>query len=160
MSEPKVLLAYYSRSGNTRRMAELVEEGLRSEGGVAVTLRPVEEIAAKELLEFDAIVAGSPTYYGTMAWPLKKLFDESVAFHGKLDGKVGAAFSSSGGLAGGNETTVLDILEAFLIHGMVVQGDPKGDHYGAVSVGAPDERAAESCRKLGGRVARLVKRLG
>jgi NAD(P)H dehydrogenase (quinone) len=160
MSEPKVLLTYYSRGGNTRRMAELVQEGLQGEGGVEVSLRPVEEVAAKELLGFDAIVAGSPTYYGSMAWPLKKLLDDSVAFHGQLEGRVGAAFTSSGGLAGGNETTVLDILKAFLIHGMVLQGDPKGDHFGAVSVGAPDERAADSCRKLGARVARLVKRLG
>ena len=159
MAEPKILVMYYSRGGNTRRMAELVVEGARSEGGTAVSLLPVEEIEASQLLEYDALVAGSPTYYGTMAWPLKKLLDESVAFHGKLEGRVGAAFTSSGGLAGGNETTVLDVLKAFLIHGMVIQGDPKGDHYGAVAVGAPDERAAESCRTLGRRVAKLVKRL-
>ena len=159
MAEPKVLVIYYSRSGNTRRMAELVREGLETEGGVAVSLRSAEEVEAEALLNFDAIVAGSPTYYGTMAAPLKQLFDDSVAFHGQLDGRVGAAFSSSGGLAGGNETTVLDILKAFLIHGMVVQGSPKGDHYGAVAVGEPDERATDSCRSLGVRVARLVKRL-
>ena len=159
MGEPKILVLYYSRSGNTRKMAELIHQSARAEGGVEADLLPVEEAAARQLLDYDAIVAGSPTYYGTMAWPLKKLLDESVAFHGRLDGRVGAAFSSSGGLAGGNETTVLDILKAFLIHGMIVQGDPEGDHYGAVAVGAPDPRAAESCRKLGRRVARLVKRL-
>ena len=159
MAEPRILVMYYSRGGNTRRMAELVVEGVRSEGGTAVSLLPVEEIEAPQLLEYDALVAGSPTYYGTMAWPLKKLLDESVAFHGKLEGRVGAAFTSSGGLAGGNETTILDVLKAFLIHGMVIQGDPKGDHYGAAAVGAPDERAAESCRTLGRRVAKLVKRL-
>jgi NAD(P)H dehydrogenase (quinone) len=158
IAEPEFLATYYSRSGNTRRMAELVQEGLRSEGGVAVSVRSVEKTAAEELTNFDAIVAGSPTYCGTMAWPLKKLLDESMAFHGTLEGRVGAAFSSSGGLAGGNETTVLDILETFLIHGMVVQGDPDGDHYGAVAVCAPDDRAAESCRNLGRRVASLVKR--
>jgi multimeric flavodoxin WrbA len=70
--------------------------------------------------------SGSPTYYGTMAWELKKLLDESVKFHGKLRGKVGGAFTSSANVGGGNETTVLDILKALLIHGMVVARRPPG----------------------------------
>jgi NAD(P)H dehydrogenase (quinone) len=159
MADPRVLVFYYSRSGHTRRMAELIHESISSEGGVTADLLDVEQLSARQLLDYDALVAGSPTYYGTMAWPLKKLLDESVAFHGELDGRVGAAFSSSGGLAGGNETTVLDILKALLIHGMIIQGDPQGDHYGPVAVGLPDGRAAESCRRLGRRVAQLVKRL-
>ena len=79
---------------------------------------------------------------------------------GKLEGKVGAGFASSGMLGGGNETTVLSILEALLIHGMIVQGDTGGGHYGPVAIGAPDERGTEECRKLGQKVARLVKKLG
>jgi len=82
-----------------------------------------------------------------------------VKFHGALDGKVGAAFSSSANVAGGNETTIRGILDAMLIHGMVVQGDPLGDHYGPVAINSPDERASKLCKRLGERTAALVKRL-
>jgi NAD(P)H dehydrogenase (quinone) len=94
-----------------------------------------------------------------MAAQIKELFDDSVKFHSKLEGKVGAAFASSANVGGGNETTVLDILNAMLIHGMIIQGDPQGDHYGAVAIGAPDSRATKQCVRLGSRIAKLVKRL-
>jgi len=152
------LIVYYSRSGNTEKMAKLIEEGVKA-GGVEVVTKRVEDTSAEELLDYDGIVAGSPTYYGSMAWELKKLFDESVRFHGKLDGKVGAAFSSAANIGGGNETTILDILNAMLIHGMVVQGDPQGDHYGRVSINAPDQRVESQCRRTGERIAALVKKL-
>ena len=154
----KVLVVYYSRSGNTEKMARLVAEGIQAEGVEAV-VKPVQQTSADELLAYDGIAAGSPTYYGSMAWELKKLFDESVEFHGKLDGKAGAAFSSAANIGGGNETTIMDIVDAMLIHGMIVQGDPAGDHYGRVSIGAPDSRVEEQCRRTGQRLARLVKKL-
>jgi NAD(P)H dehydrogenase (quinone) len=154
----KVLIVYYSRTGNTRQMAKLVEEGIRAEG-IDVETKDVEDVKTNELLNAEGIIFGSPTYYGGMAAPLKKLLDESVEFHGKLKGKVGAAFSSSANIGGGNETTVLGILNAFLIHGMVVQGDASDDHYGPVAIGAPDKRASEQCRRLGQKVARLVKKV-
>lgn len=102
---------------------------------------------------------GSPTYYGSMAWEIKKLLDESVQFHGKLDGKIGGAFSSSANVAGGNETTILDILNAMLIHGMIVEGNPSGDHYGPVSLGKPDARAESNCKKYAKRIAQLIKKV-
>jgi len=139
-------------------MAEIIAEGVNKEGAEA-TLKDVKDIEARELLKYEGIVVGSPTYYGTMAAPLKKLFDESVDFHGSLDGKIGAAFSSSANVAGGNETTILDILNAMLIHGMIIQGDSKGDHYGPVAVGSPDNRTTTECLRLGSRTAKLVKKL-
>jgi len=154
----KVLLVYYSRSGNTAQMAELVKQGL-VKGGVEAVSKTVAETRLDELLEYDGIVMGSPTYYGSMAAELKKLLDDSVKFHGKLDGKVGGAFTSSGALAGGNETTILDILGAMLVHGMVVQGDPRSDHYGPVAVGKPDDRSQKACVRYGERVAALVRKL-
>lgn len=154
----KALIVYYSRSGNTKKMAESIREGMEKEGLEAV-VKDVGDTAADELLEYDAVIIGSPTYYGTMAAAIKKLIDDSVKFHGRLEGKVGAAFASSGNLAGGNETTILDILNAMLIHGMIIQGDPQGDHYGPVAVGAPDARAVKECLRLGSRAARLVKKL-
>ena len=154
----KVLIVYYSKTGHTEKMATAVEEAIRQEG-VEVAKKRAEETQTDELLSFDGIIIGSPCYYGTMAWPIKKLIDESVKFHGKLAGKVGAAFSSSANIGGGNETVILSILEALLIHGMIVQGEPKGDHYGPVAINEPDERALKGCKKLGQNLANLVKKL-
>ncbi len=154
----KILVIYYSQTGNTKKMAELVAEGITKEG-VEVILKDVKSVDVDELLKYEGIIIGSPTYYGSMAAEIKKLFDESVKFHGKLEGKVGAAFSSSANVGGGNETTVLDILNAMLIHGMIIQGDSQGDHYGAVAIGAPDNRATKQCIRLGSRVAKLVKKI-
>jgi len=154
----KVLVIYYSQSGNTKSMAEIVADGARAEG-VEVELKDVQEVKAEKLLKADGIIIGSPTYYGSMAYQIKQLFDESVEFHGDLEGKIGGAFSSSANIGGGNETTILDIANAMLIHGMIVQGTSSGDHYGPVSIGAPNARVRKQCKQLGQRVAKLVKRL-
>jgi NAD(P)H dehydrogenase (quinone) len=155
---PNILIVYHSRSGNTEQMAKAVEEGARSEG-VKVVRKKVGRATLQDLLNADGVILGSPTYYGTMAAEIKAFIDRSVKYHGKLEGKVGAAFSSGGGLGGGVETTVLDITKALLIHGMVVQGDPWGSHYGTVSIGRPNAAAKKECKQLGGKVARLLKRL-
>jgi NAD(P)H dehydrogenase (quinone) len=136
------------------RIAEVLNEK-----GLPADLKKVQDVLPADLLAYDCLVFGSPTYYGTMAWPLKKLIDESVKHHGKLKGKVGGAFTSSANLAGGNETTVLDILKSLMIHGMIVQGDHQGDHYGPVAVGRPDERSLKSCEKYAVRLAALTKKL-
>ena len=154
----KVLVIYYSRTGNTEKMAELVAGGVRA-GGVEVDVKKVEQVKPSELLGYDGIIIGSPTYYGSMAWEVKKLLDESVAHHGDLDGTVGAAFTSAANIGGGNETTLLSILQAMLIHGMVIQGDAEGDHYGRVSINRPDRRVETQCARMGKRVAALVKKL-
>ena len=154
----KGIVVYYSKSGNTKEMAELIAKGMNDEG-LATNCKSVEKVKADELLEYDAIVIGSPTYYGLMAAPIKELVDATVKFHGKLDGKVGAAFSSSANIGGGNETTVMSIIEAMLIAGMIIAGDPQGDHYGPVSIGKPDERARKQCERRGRRVAQLTKKL-
>ena len=154
----KVLVTYHSRGGTTKAMAELVAEGAKK-AGATVDSREVDAVSADDLLEYNGIVAGSPTYYGHMAAELKKLFDESVKHHGKLAGKVGGAFASGANIGGGNETTIRSILDVWLIHGMIVEGAAHGDHYGPVSIGKPDERVEKQCRELGARVARLVKRL-
>lgn len=153
-----IIVIYYSRSGNTRRMAELIVEGAKWEGA-EVSMAEVTEIDVDELLNYDAIIVGSPVYYGHMAAEVKHLFDYSIRHHGKLDGKVGGAFASSANLAGGNETTVRAISEALAVHGMIIQGDPQGSHYGPVSIGEPDERAERECQRYGTRIASLVRRL-
>ncbi len=153
----KALVIYYSRSGNTKKMAEQIAKGIEKEG-VNTDLKDVKDVNVDELLKYEGIVIGSPTYYGTMAAEIKKLLDDSVKFHGKLDGRAGAAFASSANIAGGNETTILDILNAMLIHGMIMQGDWQGDHYGPVAIGAPDDRSIKECLRMGARFAKLVKK--
>ena len=155
----KMLVTYFSKTGNTAQMAEIIAAAAGEVEGVQVDLKEVEAVSPDDLLGYDGIIMGSPTYYGTMAAPCKQLIDESVKHHGKLAGKVGGAFSSSGGPGGGNETTVLDIVKALMIHGMIVKGEPSGDHYGPIAVGAPDERSAEQCRKHGKMLAELCAEL-
>lgn len=154
----KGLVVYYSRSGNTKKMAETTASAM-NDAGLSTKCKDVNDVKTEDLLAVDAIVVGSPTYYGHMAAPIKKMFDDSVSRHAGLDGKVGAAFASSANVGGGNETTVIGIVQAMLIHGMVVQGDPQGDHYGPVSIGRPDERALQQCQRRGLRVARLTLKL-
>jgi len=154
----KGIVIYYSRSGNTKEMAGIIATAM-NDADLPTECKSVEKVKAEDLLSYDAIVIGSPTYYGHMAGAIKNLFDESVTYHGKLDGKVGAAFSSSANIAGGNETTVLGIVEAMLISGMIVHGDPQGDHYGPVSIGKPDQRVQKQCKRRGQRIAELTKKL-
>jgi len=153
----KVLIVYYSRTGNTERMARIIE-GRLAELGNEVSLKKVADAVPADMKEADCIIAGSPTYYGAMARELKGLLDESVSLHGRLDGKIGGAFSSVGNIAGGGETTVLNILNGMLVHGFIVQGDPKGSHYGPVSVGRPDKRAESECARFAERMEALLKR--
>lgn len=155
---PKIIIIYYTKTNNTKKMASLIKDGVLEEG-VRAEVKSVSEVKARDLLDYDAIIIGSPTYYGTMAAEIKALLDKSVAYHGQLEGKVGAAFSSSANVGGGNETTILDIINAMLIHGMIIQGSPDGDHYGPVSIGSPDKRAERECLRLGKGIAALVKRI-
>ena len=152
------LVIYYSRSGNTRQMAEVITKSMNA-AGVKTKCKSVTDAKISDLLEADAIVVGSPTYYGRMAGPIADFFDESVSKHGKLDGKVGGAFSSSANIGGGNETTIVNIINMLNIHGMVIQGDPQGDHYGPVSIGKPDDRVISQCKRRGQRIAELTIKL-
>lgn len=154
----KVLVVYYSRTGNTEKMAQIITDTLK-DNGIEVVMKRVQDTAVEELLAYDGIISGSPTYYGSMEWEMKKFIDESVKFHGKLDGKCAAAFTSAGGLAGGNETNINDMLHAWLIHGMIIQGNPNGDHYGPVAINSPDARAEKQCRIHAERFAALVKKI-
>ncbi len=154
----KVLIVYDSKSGNTEAMANAVSEGVEDEG-IDVEVKRVDEASIDDLPMVDGVILGSPVYYGLPSAKMKQYIDESVKYHGKLDGKVGGAFASAGGSHTGAETTIIALNEALFIHGMVVQGTSGSNHYGAASVGAPDEKDKENCRKLGARVARLVKKL-
>lgn len=154
----KVLVVYYSKTGNTKKMAEFIGKGVEAAGGL-LTIKNVEETSPEEMNNSDAIIIGSPTYYGLPAAEVKDLIDRSVKYHGEFEGKVGGAFSSSANNAGGNETTILSIIQAMLIHGMLIPGSSKGNHYGPVSVGLPDEAVRIQCESLGERITRTASQL-
>lgn len=154
----KGIVVYYSRSGNTKEMAEAIAEAMNS-SGLSTDCKPVEKVHPDDLPAYDAIVIGSPCYYGQMAGPVKQLIDDLVGRHGQLNGKVGGAFASSANLGGGSETTIIGILQAMLIAGMVIQGDPQGAHYGPLSVGKPDDRVKQQCTRRGQRIAALTTKL-
>ena len=157
----QVLVTYHTRTGNTEKLAEAVAKGVRGVPGVECLLKPVFQVDKEDFLTSDGIVAGSPVYFGTMAAELKKVIDEFVGIRDEMENKVGAAFATSGDETGGKETTILSILQAMLIYGMIVVGDPMDatGHYGTACVGSPDQKAAANAAKLGKRVALLVKQL-
>ncbi len=155
----RILIVYDSRTGNTERMAYAVAKGAKRVKGAEVIVRPVGKAKLKDLLEADGIILGSPTYYGDMSGKLKEFIDTSNKIHGKLKGKVGGAFTSSGGTACGAETTLLSMLHALLIHGMIVQGRYDNKHYGAAAVESSDKEEEKNCAELGERTARLASAL-
>jgi NAD(P)H dehydrogenase (quinone) len=156
MSEKiRILVAYDSYTGNTEKMAEAVAEGARL-AGAEVSLKKVSEVTAKDFMENDGFAFGTPTHCGIMSVKMNELFTKvAMPAWGKMKGKVGVAFSSSGGFGGGNEMACLSIILAMLNYGLLVFGVPDYVapgvtlHYGAVSVGRPDEEALKACRLLG-----------
>lgn len=153
-----VLVTYYSRSGNTKKLAELVSDGLNARG-IKADLIPVEQVQIDSLPGYDGFIVGSPNYFGTIAWPVKKFIDDSVKYYKKLEGKAAAAFTSEGIIGGGGDTVVLDILKTFLIHGCVVQGLTGAGHFGPVAIGAPDERIEKEVHILVKRFSTLLEKL-
>ena len=154
----KILIVYDSKTGNTETMALAVARGVEQVSGVEVTMKKASKQRPTTFSAQTVIVMGSPTYYGQMSAKLKALFDASIKVHRKLAGKVGAAFTRSGGTSTGAETTLLSILQAMLVHGMVVQGRADDKHYGATAVGTPKMKELAYCEQLGKNVASLVKK--
>jgi NAD(P)H dehydrogenase (quinone) len=157
----QVLVMYYSRTGNTKKLAEEVEKGVKDVKDVMCVLKEVSEVDKEDFLSSDAIIAGSPVYFGSMASDMKEVFDKFVGIRKQMGDKIGAAFATSGDQSGGKETTILSIIQAMLIYGMIIVGDPLDatGHYGVSCTGSPDKTAVSNAVKLGKRVASLVKKL-
>ncbi len=157
-----ILVLYDSDTGHTAKMAEYVAEGARKYP-VNVKVLSVDEATKEDILWCDGIAVGSPTYLGVLSWKMKKFWDEMVDLWGKIDGKIGCAFSSSGGWGGGNEIACMSILTVLMNYGFLVFGvtDYVGDkftlHYGAVTAGEPrKDEEIKACRRLGERLAQWV----
>lgn len=195
----RVLVLYYSSYGHMEKMAQAVAEGARG-AGATVDVRRVaetvpEEVAKKshfkleqdasvasvaELEQYDAIVIGSPTRYGRMASQMAAFLDQTGGLwaRGALNGKVGAAFTSTATQHGGQETTLFSIITNLLHFGMVVVGLPYsfqgqmrldevvgGAPYGATTIAGgdgsrqPSQTELDGARFQGELVARTAAKL-
>ncbi len=157
----QVLVLYYSKGGNTRKLAEAIAEGVNAVDGVDALLKSTKEATQDDFLNADGVIAGSPVYFGVMAADLKRVFDDFIGTRKKMEGKVGAAFATSGDPTGGKETTMISIIQCLMIYGMIIVGDPMSatGHYGTACAGAPDSDAIENGKKLGQRVAEVTRKL-
>ncbi|MBW2466430.1 MAG: flavodoxin family protein [Deltaproteobacteria bacterium] len=156
----QVLVLYFSKGGNTAKLAKNIAEGVEA-GGAEAVVRKTSEVTKDDFLDAAGVIAGSPVYFGVMAAELKKIFDEFVSTRRKMENKVGAAFATGGHHTGGKETTMMSIIQCLLIYGMIIIGDPMdaSGHYGVGCVGAPDDTAASDGFKLGKRVAEVCAKL-
>jgi len=194
---PDILIVYYSRTGNVAQLARLVARGVEEVPGMRARLRSVPPVAAvtttatppvpeegapyatrDDLHDCAGLILGSPTRFGNMAAPLKHFLDSTGAewVSGTLVGKPAAAFTSTGTMHGGQESTLLTMLLPLLHHGALIVGLPfteaglnattsGGTPYGASHVaGVNADRALSEdtrtlARALGRRVATVAAKL-
>lgn len=157
-----VLVVYYSATGNTKKMALAVAEGVRSAPQATAVLRRSAEVSAKDLKEADGIVLGSPTYWGNVAGPMKTFIDDWwFKYKVPLVDKVGGSFASGGGETGGKENVIYSLNIAMLNGGMILAGPLSGGLGGAgvTAVDPVGDPALDQCRALGKRIAGLAKRM-
>ena len=195
----KILVLYYSSYGHIEEMAGAIAAGAREVDGTEVVVKRVaelvpEEVARKsnfkldqaaplaspaELADYDAIIFGTPTRFGNMAAQMRNFLDQTGGLwvEGKLIGKVGSVFASTG-TGGGNETTITSFWNTLAHHGMVIVGLPYssagltsleemrgGSPYGAATIAGPDgartpaEVELTLARDQGRHVAEITKRL-
>ena len=181
----KVLVLYYSSYGHMEQMADAIAEGARG-AGAEVDIRRVPETAPAEvakaagfkpdishpviegidkLAEYDAIIVGSPTRFGRMSSQMASFLDQAggLWMRGALNGKVGAAFTSTATQHGGQETTLFSLITNLLHFGMVVVGLPYsfqgqmrldevtgGAPYGATTIAGSDGSRQPSATELDG----------
>jgi len=145
MLDTNILVLYYSRHGATRRLAELIAEGVESIPHCNAILRTVPAISTvceatqpsipedgspyveyADLENCDGLALGSPTRFGNMASAMKYFWDGSTAqwLSGALSGKPACVFTSSGSLHGGQETTLISMMLPLMHHGMLLLGLP------------------------------------
>lgn len=140
-----ILVLYYSRHGATRKLAELIAQGVDSVPGAEARLRTVPAVSsvaeatapsipedgapyveAADLAECAGLALGSPTRFGNMASSMKYFLDGTAAewVNGTLSGKPAVVFTSTGSLHGGQEATLLSMMIPLLHHGMLLMGLP------------------------------------
>jgi flavodoxin I len=144
---PKILVLYYSRSGNTEKMALAVVEGAQSVSNMDVELR--YHVDPEDLSGFDALLVGTPTYNHKIPMDMKKLLEEAAANQINLKGKIGVAFGSYG-WSGEAPKLLLEIMKNKFE--MQITEPPLLAKY------VPDEKTLVMCRDLGKRVSESLMR--
>jgi NAD(P)H dehydrogenase (quinone) len=147
MSQPKVLIAFYSRSGVTEALANAIADGSRA-SGAEVRLRRAREVVSADVMAHapgwaeqaaalnakypapteadaewaDAIIFGTPTRFGSVSSELKAYIDSlgGLWFQGKLNGKAGSVFGSSSTPHGGNESTLISLYNPLAHLGLII----------------------------------------
>ncbi len=141
----KILIIYYSQTGNTEKMARAIEEGAKSVVGIDVEVKYFAK--PEELGEADAIIFGMPTYYHDIGMDMKSLLEAASKQEINLKGKVGAAFGSYG-WSGEAPNMILEILKNRFEMDVV---EP------ALRIKYnPDKKGLEECNKLGKTVAEKI----
>jgi NAD(P)H dehydrogenase (quinone) len=153
MASKKVLVLYYSGSGNTRKMAKAIAKALKS-SAMSVTVEDVGKFDISLFPKYDGIVLGSPTYFSNVAWQVKKVIDKSIIHYsgGKMKGKVGGIFTSAGTNRDGKDC--LKMLEVALgcHHGMnVVEGILRVD-------GESDKEVEKRCQEYGKKILEEIEK--
>ena len=190
-----ILIVYHSRLGSVQKMARLIARGVESVSGCDAVLRCVPEVAADpqklelaaqgdpwvdiaELSACDGLIMGSPTRFGNMSASMKHFLDStsSLWMSGELVGKPAAVFTSSSSMHGGQESTLLSMMNPLLHHGMLLCGIPYteqalhkttsgGTPYGASHVAGSSNANTISdhekilCLALGKRIASIASKL-
>lgn len=197
---PKVLVLYHSTYGHLETMAEAVAEGARSVEGATVDIKRVAETVPEELAkssgykldqaapiakvedlaDYDAIIVGAGTRFGTVASQMRNFWDQSggLWFQGKLVGKVGGVFTATATQHGGQETTLIGMIQTLMHHGILVAGLPYsfqgqmrndeitgGSPYGATTITngdgsrMPSENELDGARYQGRHIAEVARKL-
>jgi len=145
MNSLTILVLFYSRHGATRKLAELIAQGIESVPGCDARLRTVPAVSTvteatepevpadgapyvelEDLTECAGIAVGSPTRFGNMASAMKYFWDGTASqwLSGALAGKPACVFTSTGSLHGGQESTLLSMMIPLFHHGLMVIGLP------------------------------------
>ena len=158
----KVAIVYYSKTGNTKKVAELIAEGANIIENVEVKCMSIEEVDNKFLMEAKTVIFGSPTISGTFSWQIKQWLDTARTV--KFGGKLGAVFATANYVGGGAEVAELALIAELLVKGMLVysSGVAEGQpiiHYGPVCIQEGDAGQKERARIFGERIAKKTVEL-
>lgn len=152
----KISIMYTTKSGNTEKIAQLIEKGLKKTDNIEVKLMNIKEVDYEFLKESKAVIFGTPTYYASFSWEMKKWFDESKGCD--LEGKLGAVFATENHIGGGADVALLSLIGNMLVKGMVIYsgGSALGQpyiHMGAVAIKDGDEFQKDRAQIFGNRIA-------
>lgn len=156
----KISIIYHSESGNTRKVAEVIKETAEKVEGIEINAFDLDHIDKGFVEASKVIIFGSPTYYASMSWQMKKYLDTMDI---KLAGKMGCAFATENFIGGGADFAELSIIGCLLVRGMIVYSGGAAEtpytHFGAVTIKAGDEPQVERVKKYAHKIVKKAKEL-